>query len=78
VAHGSLAELQTQIEIAMRLGYIAPDCGGELLDDASALSRQLHALRASLSARLEKSRLPTAKVNSSAKSQPPTPNPDVP
>ena len=48
VAHGSLAELQTQVEIAHRLGYLTPvDCA-DLLKRTAALSRQLHSLRNSL------------------------------
>jgi four helix bundle protein len=48
VAQGSLAELQTQLEIAGRLGYIPPETSGPILDETAALSRQLHALRNAL------------------------------
>ncbi len=48
VAQGSLAELQTQVEIAGRLGYVSRDLVIELVDFAGRLSRQLYALRNSL------------------------------
>jgi len=51
IAHASLAELQTQIEIATRLGYIHADIAEELQDDTTSLSKQLYALRNSLSKR---------------------------
>ena len=44
-AQGSLAELETQIEIAGRLGYCSPNEVGELGDQSAALGRQLSALR---------------------------------
>src|SRR4051812_7656043 len=49
VAHGSAAELLTQIEIAADLGYVDPATAGELGGNADALSRQLNALRTALS-----------------------------
>jgi four helix bundle protein len=49
VAQGSLAELQTQIEIATRLGYCGTEDSQRLLEEAAALARQLYALRNSLS-----------------------------
>lgn len=45
VTQGSLAELQTQVEIASRLGYAAQSAISELLDDSVSLSKQLYALR---------------------------------
>lgn len=57
VAQASLAELQTQIEIAGRLHYLAPERVAGILDDAVGLSRQLFALRNSL-ARGQKSPTP--------------------
>jgi four helix bundle protein len=59
VAHASVAELQTQVEIAARLGYLSqPDCQ-RLSEDADALSRQLNKLRVALSAKLDpKSSIP--------------------
>jgi four helix bundle protein len=51
VAQGSLAELQTQIEIAERLSYLSHDQSEQLLNTAESLSRQLYALRNALSKR---------------------------
>jgi four helix bundle protein len=48
VAQASLAELQTQLEIAARLGYMSPEHNSKLLGQAAALSKQLYALRNSL------------------------------
>jgi four helix bundle protein len=45
VTQGSLAELQTQIEIASRLGYLASATADEILGDSVSLSKQLYALR---------------------------------
>lgn len=45
VTQGSLAELQTQVEIASRLGYAALSAVREVLDDSVSLSKQLYALR---------------------------------
>src|SRR5256885_16760429 len=52
IAHGSAAELLTQIEIASDLGYLGSDATAELSAQADALSRQLSALRTALSDRL--------------------------
>jgi four helix bundle protein len=49
LAQASLAELQTQIEIAMRLSYCSAQQAQTLLEEAAALARQLYALRNSLS-----------------------------
>ena len=51
MARGSLAELQTQIEIAQRLGYIEREQSEQTLNDAMTLGRQLSALRNALSKR---------------------------
>jgi four helix bundle protein len=61
IAHGSLAELETQIELAMRLGYVAPAAAAALASSTSSLSRQLSALRIALAARLPKSQIPNPK-----------------
>jgi four helix bundle protein len=45
MAQASLAELQTQIEIAGRLHYVAPETVNRVLEHSVALSRQLYALR---------------------------------
>jgi four helix bundle protein len=51
IAQGSLAELETQIEIGNRLGYVSPGRSAELLAQSAAFGRQLYALRNSLSKR---------------------------
>jgi four helix bundle protein len=48
IAQGSLAELETQIEIAGRLTYITPDQVAQSLTEVASLGRQMHALRDSL------------------------------
>jgi four helix bundle protein len=66
VAQGSLAELQTQLEIAVRLRYCSSADVSPLLESGAALSRQLHALRNALLTRM------------AALPQPPTPNSQPP
>jgi four helix bundle protein len=51
IAHASLAEVETQLEIAARLGYLTNPDRELLLADASALSKQMHALRSALEAK---------------------------
>ena len=53
IAYGSLAELETHIEIAKRLGYIAADTAVELIDKTSTIGRMLNGLRKSLGKREE-------------------------
>jgi len=48
IGQGSIAELETELEIAGRLKYIAPEALKSLLSDLSALARQIRALRAAL------------------------------
>lgn len=48
IAQASLAELETQLEIAKQLGYVSVDDAMRLLDKISALGRQLFALRNAL------------------------------
>ena len=48
MAQGSLAELETQIEIAGRLTYIPSDQVAQSLTEVAALGRQMRALRDSL------------------------------
>jgi four helix bundle protein len=52
MAQGSLAELETQLEIARRLGYIPPDQSDLLLGQLTAVARQLRSLRNALERRL--------------------------
>ena len=48
VAQGSLAELQTQIEIARRLEYLSNDQAQQISEQALSLTRQLYSLRNAL------------------------------
>jgi four helix bundle protein len=50
-AKGSLAELQTQLEIAARLGYLTAEQLEPILDHADSLSRQLYTLGIKLAER---------------------------
>lgn len=52
MAQASLAELQTQIEIAARLDYCSVEQANVLLDNATRLSKQLYALRNALQRKL--------------------------
>ncbi len=45
IAQASLAELQTQIEIAGRLGFLAHEITTHILQNSTALAKQLYALR---------------------------------
>ena len=51
IASGSLAELETRLEIADRLGYLSPE-SRQLIDRASEVGRMLWGLRRSLQSRL--------------------------
>jgi len=53
IANGSLAELETQLEIAERLGYIAAQ-DESLMSQANEVGRMLAGLRRSLQSRLDK------------------------
>lgn len=50
VARGSLYEVETQLLLAHRFGYLAPEAYGELRGQTQSLSRQLQALIRALSA----------------------------
>jgi four helix bundle protein len=52
VTQGSLAELQTHVEIATRLGYAGQSAAKEVLDDSVSLSKQLYALRNAVAKRI--------------------------
>jgi four helix bundle protein len=52
MAQGSLAELETQLEIACRLFYIQADQGDSLLAQVTTVARQLRSLRNALERRL--------------------------
>jgi four helix bundle protein len=51
IAQASLAEVETQLEIAVRLGYIAPEKLIPVVDQAVVLGKQLYALRNALARR---------------------------
>ena len=51
IANGSLSELETQLEIATRLGYVAPE-SCVLIEKAHEVGRMLAGLRRSLQSRL--------------------------
>jgi len=48
MAQASLAELETQPEIALRLKYLLPNHLKELLNDVSSLGKQMYSLRNAL------------------------------
>ncbi len=48
MAQASLAEVETQLEIAARLGYISTDSLRSLIERVQSLGRQLYALRNAL------------------------------
>ena len=45
IALGSLAEVETQLELCVRLHYVSRDNGVDMFEQTSALGRQIHALR---------------------------------
>ncbi|MGA2595171.1 MAG: four helix bundle protein [Bryobacteraceae bacterium] len=51
IAQASLAEVETQLEIAVRLRYLPPEQVHSTVSDIQTLGKQLHALRNSLEAR---------------------------
>ena len=52
IAQGSLAEAETQIELARRLGYVPTDDLRTMLEQTNELGRMLHGLRSALIAKL--------------------------
>jgi four helix bundle protein len=52
IAQGSLAEVQTQLEIARRLGFISEDQIDPILQESAILGKQLRALREALGKKL--------------------------
>ena len=52
IAQASLAEVETQLEIAARLGYMKPADLNQVLENAGVLGRQLYALRNALLRRI--------------------------
>ena len=55
MAAGSLAEVETQILLALRLGYASHAIGDALIDDIRSTAKQLQALRNSIATRIEAS-----------------------
>jgi four helix bundle protein len=51
IAHGSLAEAETQLLLAIRLGYLPEERSKPLLDSSDEISRMLAALAVSLARR---------------------------
>ena len=52
MAQASLAEVETQVEIASRLGYLASTDLSALLEQTAVLSKQLYTLRNALAKRI--------------------------
>ncbi len=48
IAKGSLAELETQVLLAIRVGYLAKEKNEDLLNEIREISRMLYAFRSSL------------------------------
>lgn len=44
IARGSLAEVETQLEIAHRIGYLSAETQNQLFSETTILSKQLNAL----------------------------------
>jgi four helix bundle protein len=53
ITQGSLAELQTQIEIAARLDFVEAEAARQILELSAALSRQIFALRNAIARKIE-------------------------
>ena len=51
MAQASLAELETQLEIAVRLKYVAPNVLKDVLNELNLLGKQMYALRNALTNR---------------------------
>ena len=52
IALGSLAEVETLLILAARMGYVQADAETRLADEARQLGKMLHGLRRSLKARI--------------------------
>lgn len=53
MAQGSLAELQTQAEIALRLGYVSQSEYDQVSNSAISLAKQLYSLRNALTRKID-------------------------
>jgi len=54
IAHGSLMELETQVEIASRLGYARQESVACILEETADLGRMIHGLARNLKARRDR------------------------
>jgi len=72
MAQGSLAELETQLEVARRLGYASPEPSEPLLSQTTADAKQLKSLRSALERRL--AAVPNRPTAQSRYPQVPAPN----
>jgi four helix bundle protein len=52
VAQGSLAELETQLDVLLRLGYLQPPEAGHLIEEISSIGKQLFRLRDAIAKKL--------------------------
>ena len=57
VALGSNAELQTQITLCRRLGYISSETENKIMELSAEINRMLHAIKANLSQKVDTSPL---------------------
>ena len=48
ISYGSLLELETQVELARRFGFLSSECEAQLLVTTAEVGRMLNALRAAL------------------------------
>jgi four helix bundle protein len=53
IVQGSLAELQTQVEIAERLDFVSTEAAEQVLELSTRLSRQIFALRNAIARKIE-------------------------
>ena len=53
IVQGSLAELQTQVEIAERLDFVSTEAAEQALELSARLSRQIFALRNAIARKIE-------------------------
>jgi four helix bundle protein len=56
IVQGSVAELQTQIEIAVRLDFVEAEAARPTLELSASLSRQIFALRNAIARKIEEGR----------------------
>ena len=80
IAQGSLAELQTQLEIAHRLDYVSSGQVNPLIEQATSLAKQIYALRNSIIQRAANPQIREEEalytyMEETPNPQPPTPNP---